>query len=83
MKYFQVQTNVQTACESPDLTMAFRSFANGRKRIDIYARIGHQHISSIDTYIGLDKHIFERKIVNIVFLSSFHVCFGCSKEPSH
>ena len=41
-KYFQVQTYVQTASESPDLNMDFRSFDNGCKtaiRIDIYARI--------------------------------------------
>ena len=30
--------------------------------------------------IGLDKHIFERKIVNII-LPIFIICFGCSKEP--
>ena len=33
--------------------------------------------------IGLDKHIFERKIVNIFFLIRFNICFGRSKEPSH
>ena len=36
-KYFQVQTHVQTARESPDLSMDFRSFDNGC--IDIYARM--------------------------------------------
>ena len=33
--------------------------------------------------IGLDKYIFERKIVNILLSISFNKCFGCSKEPSH
>ena len=28
--------------------------------------------------IGLDKQIFERKIVNIFFPISFNICFGCS-----
>ena len=30
----------------------------------------------------LDKN-FEHKIVNIFLPSSFNICFGCSKEPSH
>ena len=30
-KYFQIQTHVQTACESPDLNIDFRSFDNGLK----------------------------------------------------
>ena len=30
-KFFQVKTNVQTAHESPDLNMDFRSFDNGCK----------------------------------------------------
>ena len=34
-------------------------------------------------YIGLDKQIFERKIVNIFLPISFNICFGCSKELSH
>ena len=33
--------------------------------------------------IGLDKHFFERKIVNIFLPISFNICFGCSKELSH
>ena len=33
--------------------------------------------------IGLDKQIFERKIVNIFLPISFNICFGGSKEPSH
>ena len=32
-KYFQVQTHVQTACESLDLNMHFRSFDNGCKQL--------------------------------------------------
>ena len=32
-KYFQVQTHVQTACESPDLNMDFLSFDNGFKQL--------------------------------------------------
>ena len=32
-KYFQVQTNVQTARESPDLNMDIRSFDNGCKQL--------------------------------------------------
>ena len=32
-KYFQVQTHVQTARESPDLNMDFRSFDNGCKQL--------------------------------------------------
>ena len=33
--------------------------------------------------IGFDiNKIFERKIVNIFLPISFHICFGCSKEPS-
>ena len=32
---------------------------------------------------GLDKHIFQRKIVNIFLPIIFSLCFGCSKEPSH
>ena len=32
---------------------------------------------------GLDKQIFERKIVNTFLPISLNVCFGCSKEPSH
>ena len=31
----------------------------------------------------LDKHNFEHKIDNIFLLISFHICFECSKEPSH
>ena len=26
---------------------------------------------------------FQRKNVNIFLPISFHICFGCSKEPSH
>ena len=33
--------------------------------------------------IGLDKHIFLRKIVNIFLPIMFSICFGCSKETSH
>ena len=33
--------------------------------------------------IGLDKHFFQHKIVNIFLPISFSMCFGCSKEPSH
>ena len=33
--------------------------------------------------IGLDKHIFEHNIVNIVLPISLSIRFGCSKEPSH
>ena len=32
-KYFQVPTHVQTARESPDLNMDFRSFDNGCKQL--------------------------------------------------
>ena len=32
-QYFQVQTHVQTARESPDLKMDFRSFDNGCKQL--------------------------------------------------
>ena len=32
-KYFQVQTHVQTARESPDLNMDFRSFYNVCKQL--------------------------------------------------
>ena len=32
-KYFQVQTHVQTARESPDLNMDFRSFDNGCEQL--------------------------------------------------
>ena len=32
-KYFQVQTHVQTARESPDLNMDFRLFDNGCKQL--------------------------------------------------
>ena len=32
--------------------------------------------------IGLDKHIFGRKIVNIFLPTSFTICFGSSKEQS-
>ena len=35
-KYFQVQRHVQTARESPDLNMGFRSFDNGRKQLYEY-----------------------------------------------
>ena len=40
---------------------------------------GHRQVFSI----GLDKQIFERKIVNIFLPVSFNICFGSSKEPSH
>ena len=33
--------------------------------------------------IGFDKQTFWAKIVNIFLPSSFNICFGCSKEPSH
>ena len=33
-KYFQVMTHVQTARESPDLNMGFRSFDNGCKQLN-------------------------------------------------
>ena len=33
-KYFQVLTHVQTARESPDLNMDFRSFDNGCKQLN-------------------------------------------------
>ena len=39
-KYFQVQTHVQTARESPDLNMDFRSFDNGCKQL--YEKISMQ-----------------------------------------
>ena len=32
-KYFKVQTHVQTARESPDFNMNFRSFDNGCKQL--------------------------------------------------
>ena len=32
---------------------------------------------------GLDKHIFQCKIVNIFLPIVCSICFGCSKEPSH
>ena len=32
--------------------------------------------------VDLDKHIFERKIVNVFITTRFNICFGCSKEPS-
>ena len=31
---FQVQTHAQTACESPDLNMDFRSFDKGFKQLN-------------------------------------------------
>ena len=34
-------------------------------------------------YIGLNKHFFQRKIVNIFLRIICSICFGCSKEPSH
>ena len=39
-KHFQVQTHVQTARESPDLNMDFRSFDNGCKQL--YEKISMQ-----------------------------------------
>ena len=39
-KYFQVQTHAQTARESPDLNMDFRSFDNGCKQL--YEKISMQ-----------------------------------------
>ena len=33
--------------------------------------------------LGLDKHIFEREIVNIYAHISFIIRFECSKEPSN
>ena len=41
------------------------------------------HLNINDSSTGLDKNIFERKIVNIFLPISFKICFGCSKEPSH
>ena len=35
------------------------------------------------TFLGLDKQIFERKVVNIFLPFSFNKSFVCSKEPSH
>ena len=32
---------------------------------------------------GLDKHKFQRKIVNIFLPINFNICLGSSKEPSH
>ena len=32
--------------------------------------------------IGLDKQMFERKIVNICLLISFNICFVCLKDSS-
>ena len=32
-KYFQIKTNVQTACESHDLNMDYHSFDNGFKQL--------------------------------------------------
>ena len=43
---------------------------------------GHRNTTSQDIlFIGLNKQIFECKIVNIVLPISFSICFGCSKEP--
>ena len=35
------------------------------------------------SHIGLDEQGFQSKIVNIFLPSSFNLCFGCSREPSH
>ena len=37
----------------------------------------------VDFYIGLDKQIFERKIVNIFLPISFNICFGFTKEAQN
>ena len=34
------------------------------------------------TQVKINK-IFQCKIVNIILLISFNICFGCTKEPSH
>ena len=34
-------------------------------------------------FTGLNKHIFERIIVNIFLPTSFKICFGCSSESSY
>ena len=44
------------------------------------SKVIHVGLSQIT---GLDTHFFERKIVNIFLPTSFNICFGCSKEPSH
>ena len=33
--------------------------------------------------MGLDKQIFQSKIVNIFLPIILSICFGCLKEPSH
>ena len=52
------------------------------KKITILAQ-GIVGVSSLPLFIALDKQNFELKIANIILPISFHICFGCSKEPSH
>ena len=54
---------------------------NGRKRVEGYLNFPTYILTLIS--IGLDKQIFECKIVNFFLLISFNICCGCSKEPSH
>ena len=43
----------------------------------------HRQANVYAIMIGLDNHELQHKIGNIFLSTSFHICFGCSKEPSH
>ena len=57
-KYFQVQTHVQTARESPDLNMDFRSFDNGCKQLYEQTSMQENNGIILRHYLSIDaKHI--------------------------
>ena len=37
--------------------------------------------TEVNTYVKIKK--MERKSINIFLPTSFNICFGCQKEPSH
>ena len=58
------------------------SYSGGASGGSISIETQVAHIAGNMSFIGLDKHNFECKIVNIFLTINFNLCFGCSKEPS-
>ena len=46
------------------------------------SRNKERQFRSIFHIIGLDKQIFQRKIVNFFLPINFSICFGCTKVPT-
>ena len=74
-KYYQIKTDVQTACESHDLNMDFRSFDNGCKQLCIMNFMQEYcfwHINAVN--------IKKKKIINLksAYFMLFYRCMKVS-----